>query len=95
MEKIEKMITLGSIVILKGGVKKVLIIGRGVATNTMQKLTYYDYVGCTYPEGILGDTVLYINQDNIDEIVFEGYTDEDNERMEKNIIEHKKRLTER
>lgn len=56
---------LGSIVSVKGNPKKILIIARGLATNFKGKTYYFDYGGCTYPEGLIGDAVAYFNHCDI------------------------------
>lgn len=88
----DKYVPLGSIVIVKGSVKKIVIIGRGIAVRQEGELQYFDYAGCTYPEGLIGDTVLYINHEDLEEIVFEGYQDEDDVRMQKNLKEQVEKL---
>ncbi|MGL5087639.1 MAG: DUF4176 domain-containing protein, partial [Clostridium sp.] len=36
----------------------------------------WDYLGCLYPEGILGEDMNFLfNKDDIDNIIFEGYKD--------------------
>ncbi len=44
-------------------------------------LRYFDYGACMYPEGLLGDQVIYFNHDAIQKVVFEGLADEDNELL--------------
>jgi len=78
---------LGSIIIVKGGVKKAMIIARGVGTEKEGAMTYFDYGACLYPEGLVGDEMLFINHSDIAKVVFEGYSDEDNELMTANIRE--------
>ncbi|WP_373277953.1 DUF4176 domain-containing protein [Amphibacillus sediminis] len=43
----------------------------------------FDYSGCLYPQGIVPDNVLYFNKENIDEVVFKGFQDEEEERFQK------------
>ncbi len=90
--KEEKFLPLGSVIIVKGSVKKILLIGRGVVTVINGERKYFDYVGCTYPEGLVGETVLYINHDDIEEIIFKGYQDEDDSRIQKNLKEQVSQL---
>lgn len=87
-----KYLPLGTIVIVKGSVKKILIVGRGVASSMDGKIQYFDYVACTYPEGLIGETVLYINHDDIEEVVYKGYCDNDDIRMQKNLKEQVEKL---
>ncbi len=84
MEKIE-FLPLGSIVIIKGGIKKIVIIARGVAGEIGESIKYFDYAGCIYPEGLIGDQLLYFNHEDIAREIFQGYSDEDNVMMVENI----------
>ena len=34
---------------------------------------------CEYPEGIIGDRVMYFQHKDINKVIFEGYKDEENE----------------
>ena len=78
---------LGSIVIVKGGVKKSMIIARGLAAPIGDEVKFFDYGGCLYPEGLIGDSLIYFNHEDLEKVVFEGFSDEDNELMVKNINE--------
>ncbi len=84
MEKVN-YIPLGSIVLLEGGVQKVLIIARGLNVSNGGRVLFFDYGGVPYPEGLNGDQVAYFNHDAIAKVVFEGYSDVDNEHMVNNI----------
>ena len=84
MEKI-KYLPLGSIVVIRGGVKKTMIIARGLAVTIQSENKVFDYAGCLYPEGLIGDQVMYFNHTDISKIVFEGFNDEDNIVMVENI----------
>lgn len=78
---------LGSIVILKGGVQKIVINARGLVTASTVPAGYFDYGGSLYPQGIVGDQILYFNHCDIAKVVFEGYTDDDDKMMVDNINE--------
>lgn len=77
---------LGSVVLLKNGQKKLMICGRiqtDVATNIS-----YDYSGCFYPEGLIKSTEVFLfNNENIDNVFFIGYQDEEELRFRKYISE--------
>lgn len=74
MTESKNFLPLGSIVVLAGGVKKLLIVSRGNILND----TYFDYGAILYPEGMIDDNMAYFNASDIIKIVHEGYTDEDN-----------------
>lgn len=80
-----KRLPLGSIVILDGGVQKVLIVSRGMVIPVNGKQYAFEYGGCFYPQGLVSDKVIYFNNEDIQEVVFEGFSDEDDERMIKNL----------
>lgn len=87
----EKYLPLGSVVRAKGNIKKIMIIGRGLflkeQNSTEEEGKYYDYGAVFYPEGMMGESFIYLMHEDIDEIVFKGYEDEDNSRMIKVINE--------
>lgn len=78
---------LGSVVILKGGTQKVIVNARGLVTMVTNPPSFFDYGGSIYPQGIIGDQILYFNHSDIDKVVFQGYSDEDDKLMVKNINE--------
>jgi len=84
MEKTD-FLPLGSIVIIRGGVKKTMIIARGIAADVGVGPKRFDYGGCLYPEGLISDQLLYFNHEDINKTVFTGFSDEDNELMVENI----------
>ena len=69
------LLPIGSIVLLKEGEKKIMVIGY------LQSLedgdgTVYDYSACLFPEGYLGAEEVYLfNQDQIENIYYIGYQD--------------------
>ncbi|NQM14034.1 DUF4176 domain-containing protein [Streptococcus suis] len=79
------MLPLGSVVILKGNTKKMMIISRVIAAPVKGEVYRFDYGACLYPEGLMGDSLIYFNHEDILKVVQEGYTDDDNEIMLENI----------
>lgn len=80
MEKID-YIPLGSVVYLKGGVKKVLVVARAIQVPNNGKQYFFDYGGVLYPEGITGDQMAYFNHDDVSSVFFRGCDDEENKGM--------------
>lgn len=76
---------LGSVVILKGGVQKVVVIARGLLSVATGKEGYFYYGGCLYPQGLVGDQILYFNHRDIVKVVFSGFHDDDDKMMVDNI----------
>ena len=78
----KKYLPIGSVVLLKNGSKKIMIYGRKqLAAETGEE---FDYVACLYPEGNIDDDYTFLfNHENIDEVVFAGFADEDEEEFQK------------
>ena len=84
---------LGTIVTISGGIKKIMIIARGVATKLDGKTQAFDYGGCPYPEGMIEDQLLFFNHEDIAKVAFEGFSDEDNVLMVEYINDWQKTAT--
>lgn len=85
MKKIpEKYLPIGTVVMLKGGTKRVMIAGFCAIQPEDENKKVWDYSGCIYPEGFLtsNQTCLF-DHDQIDQIYHLGLSgDEDNEEKE-------------
>ena len=84
MENVDYL-PLGSIVIVKGGVRKVLIIARGIGSKFNGKNQFFDYGACLYPEGLIGDNLMFFNHADIAKTIFSGFSNEEDEMMVQNI----------
>lgn len=84
MEKIEYL-PLGSVVLLEGGIKKLIIVGRGLTVKMGEKANFFDYAGAQFPEGIMGDQLGYFNHNGIAKVIFKGYSDDDDKIIVENI----------
>lgn len=69
----EKLLPIGSVVLLRGGTKKLMIIGiKPVAAEKPDEI--YDYIGVVYPEGFLSNEYNFLfNHGDICDVVFTGY----------------------
>ncbi|PHK48724.1 DUF4176 domain-containing protein [Staphylococcus edaphicus] len=76
------MITLGSIVYLNEGSQKLMILNRGPVVDIDNQQYIFDYSACIYPLGLVEDQVFYFNEENIDRVIFEGYSDVDETRFQ-------------
>jgi hypothetical protein len=76
---------LGSVVVIRGSVRKTMVIARGLAAEFGSETSMFDYAGCLYPEGLMGDQLAYFNHADIGQVVFEGFSDDDDALMVKNI----------
>lgn len=77
----------GSVVIVKGNVKKMAVMARGVMTEIQGELNYFDYAGVLYPEGLISNQLVYFNHKDIVKVVYKGYEDEDEMMMRDNVNE--------
>lgn len=73
----EKYLPIGSVVLLKGATKKVMITGvASMSPETGEKI--FDYSGCPYPEGFLDyNQVCVFDHEQIDTLFFKGFVDEE------------------
>lgn len=89
MEK-NYLLPLGSVVYLREGNKKVLIIARGLVARNGDGFVFFDYGGVTYPEGLQNDQMAYFQHDAVAKVVFEGYRDLDDEATVEKIVSYMK-----
>ncbi|AFV72853.1 hypothetical protein SaSA201_1461 [Streptococcus agalactiae] len=85
------LLPVGSVVYLIDGNQKLVIVNRGAIVEQEGQEVYFDYLGGIFPEGLNLEQVYYFNQEDIDEVVFEGYHDEEEERVSR-LIENVKML---
>jgi hypothetical protein len=73
-EKMKDLLPLGSVVTLKEGTKRLIIVGRAqlnIETNKM-----YDYASCLWPEGYIDSEHCYLfNHEDIDCLYYIGLQD--------------------
>ncbi|MDD6729098.1 MAG: DUF4176 domain-containing protein [Eubacteriales bacterium] len=92
---IKELLPVGSVVLLKNGEKKLMVVG--VKQTDTESNTEYDYLSVLYPEGYINpETMFFFNHDAIDEVFFRGMEDEersdfierlDNYYSSQNVIE--------
>lgn len=94
-EKYEKYLPLGSVVLMKNAKKKVMVTGYAVSSPELgNKL--WDYVGCLWPEGMIGqDKNLVFNHNDINKVFSVGFVDAEQElfieRLNKAVEEKNKK----
>lgn len=81
----ENILPIGSVVKVESSSHLFMITGRGYLVKVDGKDTYFDYSVCLYPEGVVGDKNLFLNETDISEVLFKGYIDS-NEIDYKKII---------
>lgn len=75
----EKYLPIGTVVMLEGGSKRVMITGF-CAIEEDDEDNMWDYSGCMYPEGFLSsDETCLFNHDQIEEIYHMGLADDEEE----------------
>lgn len=76
----EKFLPIGTVCMLKGGEKRIMITGFCTVSDTDKKM--YDYSGCVYPEGVLSSKSMFLfNHNQIDKIYYMGYVDEEEKKF--------------
>ena len=77
-DRIRELLPIGSVVLLKDAVKRVMIYG--VMQTDSETDEDYDYLGVVYPEGSMGDgSSFFFNHEQIDQVFFTDYSDAERE----------------
>jgi len=94
MNKTEKLLPLGSIVLLKEGLQKLMVVARGVVyvNQTTKEDEFSDYMAVLYPAGMNPESTIFFNQSDIDKVLFSGFVDEDETRFLEIYAEWKEQL---
>lgn len=98
---LDKYLPVGSIVLLTGGTKRLMVTGYCMQTEERPGVIY-DYSGCLYPEGVIrSDVTSVFNHDQIERIDFVGFTDDEGKSFTdelnnklKDVQEHNKFINE-
>lgn len=80
MQRVD-FLPIGSVVLIRNGIKKVMITARGIGTSINGEIKMFDYGGCMYPEGVVDEKLIYFNHEDIEKVYHKGYTDEDDTRI--------------
>ena len=80
------LLPVGSIVLLKGGKKRLMICCRVTCQGGSDVI--YDYSGCYYPEGIVdSDHIFFFDRDDIETIYFIGFQDTEEMVFRHNVLD--------
>ena len=91
MKEEDTMLPLGSILRLKGAKQNVVVIGYAVIEEGDVKP--WDYLGCPYPTGVIAsDQNLMFNKEDIDRVIFLGYSAEEDKKYRDTLNQTLKRL---
>lgn len=83
--KNKKYLPIGTVVCLKDGTKRAMIIGFCAISEDNSK-TVYDYSGCLYPEGLISSNqILLFNHDQIDKIYHVGLVCKEEESFKEKL----------
>ena len=74
----EKYLPIGTVVLLKGGNKKVMILSYLIFSNGNEKnKKMYDYGACRFPEGVMdSNTAIGFNHSQIDKVLYMGFAED-------------------
>lgn len=73
----ERFLPIGTVVLLKGGKKRVMIIGF-CAMAKEKEGKVFDYSGCIYPEGLMASNqTCMFDHNQIEKVFFKGFVDEE------------------
>ena len=67
------LLPIGSVVLLKNGIKKIMIVGiKPIKNDGTEEM--FDYIGVLYPEGYISNEINFLfNRDDICDVIFKGY----------------------
>ena len=81
---LENFLPIGSVILLKGANKRLMITGYCLTDKNTNKK--YDYCGCLYPEGIVDpNKITLFNHEQIDKVFFIGMQDVEEYVIKKKI----------
>jgi len=82
----KNLLPIGSVVLLDGGEKRLMVIG--VIQVNPADGKEYDYLACLYPEGFVGPEHTYLfNHDDIQNVDAEGYVNEEHKVFREQLAE--------
>ena len=84
-EERQTLYPLGTVVMLKGGKKRLMVVGFDPLNETRTNKAY-DYIGCLFPEGILAtDKLAMFNHDQIEKVYLEGLSDDEEKEFKEKL----------
>ena len=84
-EKNEKYLPLGTVCLLKGGERYIVVMGY-LGVDNIESNDIYDYIGVAWPVGIISSDVNFMfNHDQIEKVIFRGYEDDESELFNNTI----------
>ncbi len=95
----EKLLPIGTVVVLKGATRKVMITGYAIipvgelrkGDNTKEEITkntIFDYGGCPFPEGLVNSNLTIVfNHETIGEVIYPGYSNKEQQDYARESLE--------
>lgn len=84
----KEYLPIGTVVMLKNGKKPIMIYGR--RQRRVNEQAEYDYIACLYPEGNVNENYMFLfDHEDIEHIIFRGYSNADEEAFVKMLNETK------
>ena len=81
----DKYLPLGTVVLLKGGIKKLMITGF-MCLDPDNSEIIYDYSGCVYPEGFVSyNQIGLFNHDQIEEVCYMGLVNDEEKNFKESL----------
>lgn len=89
---LEQVLPIGTVVLLVGGIKRVMILGyQQSPTENLERV--YDYIGCTYPEGYIGaEDMVMFDHSQIEHIFVLGLQNEEQIAFRQDLEKELERL---
>jgi hypothetical protein len=82
----KQLLPVGSVVLLEGGDKRLMIYG--IMQKNPDDSKQYDYIGCLYPEGFMGTEHNYLfNTEDIKKVEFLGFVDSEQQAFRVRLAE--------
>ena len=86
---INRPLPLGSVVRLRTGTLKLMVVSRALRVpDASGKAYYYDYGAVAYPNGLISPDMAYFQLDAVEEVYHWGYSDEDDLRFLESIHQY-------
>ena len=86
-EEKQELYPIGTVVMLRGGQKRLMIVGFD-PLNEERTNKAYDYIGCLFPEGILAtDKIAMFNHNQIEKVYHEGLFDEEEKEFKERLAD--------
>ena len=81
MNNTEKYLPIGTVVMLKGARKRVMITGFVIKAKDVENKVF-DYMGCLFPEGVISsDKNLLFDHEQIENVYYLGYSDDEQKQF--------------